>query len=193
MTLSQTLPSGRAFEEEIFGFTDYDPLGYRAPLERGWGSSFQYIVRMNWSMYGESLVTGDAYCHNPVNPEMGRTRELWSAVRRHLPRRVQGRQSLPLNLYVAIGRTSLDCHHGVDAFFWWQGAFVTFDVSLRQKEKEGSLKARSDFVLSPEHLSPEGLNLWSKKVARLLKERSHASRYIQANRAPNVVSVCEDE
>jgi hypothetical protein len=59
--------------------------------------------------------------------------------------------------------------HGVDAFFWWDGTFVTIDVSMMPKDTLGCLRA--DFVLTPKDLEPEALLAFGKKVAMLLKDR----------------------
>ena len=101
---------------------------------------------------------------------MGHTPEIWFSVKKHLEHRSRKRMDTPLNFYISVGSNSLDWYHGVDAFFWWYGAFVTIDASLAPKDEDGSLKA--DFILKPEDLSVLALDRWGKRVANLLKQRA---------------------
>ncbi len=178
MEASRSLSSGREFERFIFGEIvenpDYITRGRLIPKEHLKNSSISYIIRKNWRDLGESLENGDPYPHNPLRPDLGKTAQLWSAVRKYLPRRIKGRGGLPLNLYISSGRNSLDWCHGIDAFFYWQGVYVTFDVSLRPKDLQGTLKA--DFVFGPNELTPEGLEFFGQKVAGLLRRRNYNLR-----------------
>jgi hypothetical protein len=80
-----------------------------------------------------------------------------------------------LNLYVAVSeRSALDWMHGVDAFFWWQDVYVTFDISLKPVEAK-NLKA--DFLVNPEDFEPSRLDSLGKQIAWLLKERNRCFRY----------------
>lgn len=166
------LPPGRAFEMEIFGITEDVERAFRRPSRRDIDSSIQNIIEYNLAMYAEALERGSEYCHNPAKPEMGKTNLLWQAVKQYLPSRTERGNKTPLNLYVAIGRTSLDWQHGVDAFFWWQGVYVTIDASLRMKQGP---ELKADFVLNPKDLEPQNLSVWGKQVAELLIERKKIS------------------
>ena len=165
------MPRGRVFEREVFGIVD-DPdvvsQKFIIPRRFGFRSSLQNVIQNNWTVFAQALETGALYCHNPLDPKMGKTGLIHSAVKGHLPRRIGG-SSMPLNLYVGIGRNSLDWHHGVDAFFWWYGACVTIDVSLVPGAFQVTVKA--DFVLTPEDLLPQNISNWALNVAALLKKR----------------------
>jgi hypothetical protein len=185
---SVKLSPGRLFEEEVFGVTERVELPFRRPARRSKNSSIQLIIKNNWAEYAESLEKGSEYCHNPARPRMAKTGLLWEAVKNYLPQNIEG-DRVPLNLYIAIGRTTLDWQYGVDAFFWWGGVYVTFDASMMEKvrklsfedlkpktlaswgEKKKVRKLSSDFVLTPKDLTPKTLASWGKKVAELLKER----------------------
>ncbi|MBA3733396.1 hypothetical protein H0W91_03410 [Patescibacteria group bacterium] len=172
MNFSSALPHGRAFEKEIFGITEGygENLGFfRPPDKRDFFESLQDVITINWAMFAEAEEKGLAHCHNPSNPRMGRTHDLWASVKNYLPP-CRRRQCIPLDFHVAIGRNSLDYHHGVDAFFWWQGAYVTIDVSLRGKDLLGTLKA--DILFTPKDLRPLRLQDFGKAVAKILVERS---------------------
>lgn len=171
MSRSKTLPPGRAFEKKIFGVTEGfgADLGlFTRPDYFDFKSSLEQVIEANWAMFAESWERGENIFHNPTKPGMGRTHSLWEAVKNWLPSRLDGQSNLPLNLYVALGRNSLDHHHGVDAFFWWQGVYATIDASTRRKKE--LLKA--DFLFTPKDLQHDRLLAFGKKVAELLIERN---------------------
>jgi hypothetical protein len=188
MGTTNPLPPGRAFEEEVFGVTEENiEFAVRYPRRIGIHASLQRVIQDNWTMYAEAVEKNSAYCHDPINPQMGKTHLLWVAVKDNLPRRINGHSALPLNLYIAVGRNSLDWRHGIDAFFWWQGVYVTIDVSLRPKSEE---ELKADFLVMPEDLEPEQLQNLGKKIAELLKERNFGLRRHEKkhnlHHAPNV-------
>jgi hypothetical protein len=170
-----TLRSGRVFELDFWGKTDDSEEPFVLPCKLDLESSIQEVIQENWAKFGQAQEVGeDSYIHNPVNPEMGRTRELWRVVKKYLLRRVDGRRGAPLNLYVAVGRNSLDCHWGVDGLFWWQGVYITVDTSLAPKQKRAenrNLLLKADFIISPEWLTQDGLSYVGREMARTLKER----------------------
>ncbi len=160
---------GRIFEKEVLGVTDEGKDSFvKFPTRRSFESSIQAIIAENWALYAESLEKGLDDYHNPTRPNMGKTGQLWEAVRKYLPKRVDG-VKLPLNLYISVGRNALDWMYGVDAFFWWDGIYVTIDASLAKKEHGYGLQA--DFVLNPVDLKADALNSLGRKIADLLKER----------------------
>lgn len=175
-SFGRPLPPGRAFEKEVFGVTDEslpDAI-FHPPSKRGFKRSLQDVIQENWAAFSEAVELGETEYHNPSNPELGKTGDIWRAVKRHLPRRTRGSSSMPLQLFVAIGKKAFDWRHGVDAVFLWYGVIVTIDASLRSKDKDGKLKA--DFVLNPRDLAPEALDVFGKRVADLLKQRRRFSR-----------------
>lgn len=180
--LERPLPQGRVFEKEIFGFTDESEpdIYFRMPSRRGTEQSIQDIVQQNWAMFSEAVESGQTEYHNPSRPQLGKTEVIWRAVKKYLPRRTRGSTSMPLQLFIAVGKNSLDWRHGVDAIFWWSGVFVTIDVSIRPKDALGKLKA--DFVLTPKDLKDEELKAFGQKVANLLKLRR---RNVRENKIRN--------
>ena len=142
-----SLPRGREFELHLFGKTDVADkslrrLDFHSAMQ---GVTTKPLARMNSNGYPE--------VYNPVRPNWGMTPQLWSSVKKHLPRWHKGEKSNPLLLYISVG-TSLDCHHGVDCFFWWKGAYCLIDASLILKHKDGQGKEnlRADVLLHPHHL-----------------------------------------
>jgi hypothetical protein len=74
VNVQKSLPSGRAFEKEIFGVTDEGLDNYvRRPRRMGVHLSMQEVILSNWSMYAKALDRGLDYCHNPTSPKMGKT------------------------------------------------------------------------------------------------------------------------
>lgn len=175
MENQKTLPQGREFERYVFGVTDEAPFipGDRRPGKRSFKASFQRIIAENWADYAEAIEKGLQNPYNPSNPKVAMTGVIWSAVKRYLPRRVGGETSGPLNLYIAIGKTSFDWDYGVDAFFWWEGALVTIDASVYVKPDS---KLKADFLLNPWDLDGDKLENFGRKVANLLKERRFKNR-----------------
>lgn len=163
---------GRAFEERILGVREENVKPKYRLGRYNLNKSLQHVIRENWAAFAEAVEKGFEQFHNPENPQMGETHLLWSAVKRHLPSRVN-KQHVPLNLYVTVGKNALDWRHGVDAFFWWQGACVTIDISMLPAEHK-NLKA--DVLFNPEDMEGERLFAFGKRVADLLKERSKAIR-----------------
>lgn len=172
---TRTLPHGREFEKEFFGMTDESQDPFQPPVELSLGDSMQEVILENWKRFAEAVVleSNPLYIHNPSNPQMGRTQDLWSSVKKHLPKRPKEEvKNLPLDLYVAVGRNSLDVHCGVDAFFWWRGVYATLDASLRRKTRTGLGKDRlkAQFLLTPEHLdSKVKMDELGKEIARHLR------------------------
>lgn len=166
------LPLGRAFEEYVFGVSGHESV---RPAKKSLKTSMYLVIRDNWRMYSNSLDNGPPW-HNPSYPTMGKTGQLWKAVKKNLPRRVLGRKA-PLDLHIAVGGTSLDWHYGADAFFWWQGAFVTFDASLISEEYQPYFKA--NFLLGPDDLLPESLDNFGFQVSQLLRLRSNYARRME--------------
>ncbi|MSU45284.1 MAG: hypothetical protein EXS47_01490 [Candidatus Zambryskibacteria bacterium] len=173
----KNLPNGRKFELEVTGFTDEGEGGFLTlPEFKNLEPSIQVVIDYNWAMYAEALEKGEEHYHNPINPQMGKTHQIYTAVQSFLSRRVRGRDAFPLNLYLSQhGRTSLDWHCGVDAFFMWEGVFATIDLSLRSKakQKKGKLFLKADFLLSPKDLELDNLFYFAKNVAKLLKRRKN--------------------
>lgn len=166
-----TLSHGRAFEMEIFGVTEgsFGDLGaFIRHKYMDFDSSIQQIIEYNWAMYADALESGEGLVYNPLNPHVGKSHLLWESVKNGLGSKVGVRGNLPLNLYIAIGRNALDYHHGVDAFFWWQGVYATIDVSVRIKD---SRELKADFLFLPKDLERSRLLNFGKNVASLLIER----------------------
>lgn len=176
----KSLLNGGALEYEIFGVGGAGDLADdEFPPYLSSNESIQKIVGGVLSRFKPN-GKGEVEVYNPAYPIWGLTKELWRAVRRFLPRRLQG-EVRPLCLYIAVGWTSLDIYHGIDAFFWWQGAKVTLDVSMIPKIRipileKGESELKADILVLPEDMSPERLRLLGKKIATLLKERSHNPR-----------------
>lgn len=175
--VQKNLSNGRRFELEIFGFTDQENAGISVlPEFKDFQSSMQAVVENNWLMYAEALERSEKYYHDPLDPKTGKTQEIYNSVQSFLTKRVRGRDTFPLNLYHSLnGRTSLDWYYGVDAFFWWEGVFVTVDLSLQSKAKveTGRLHLKADFLLCPEDFRPERLRGFGRCVAKLLKRRKN--------------------
>ena len=170
---AQGYPSlGRAFEERILGVREDNTKPKYHLGKYDIDKSLQHVIWENWASFAEAVEKGFEQFHNPEDPRMGETHLLWRMVKRHLPRHVV-KSRVPLNLYVAVGKNALDWRHGVDAFFWWQGACVTIDISMLPAEFK-NLKA--DVLFNPEDMEEERLFVFGKKVADLLKERSKATR-----------------
>ena len=161
---------GRDFETKVFGVDKFGPnLGLKSsPDYLNFDDSLKQIIDSNWAMYAHSLEKGEPYCHNPIRPRMGLTHQIWAAVKNWLPKRVEG-EVLPLNLYISVGRNSLDFYHGVDAFFWWNWARVTVDVSYRPK---GLVGLKADLGFSSEDLQDPKLLQFGRKVASLLVQKN---------------------
>ena len=185
MTREEIRLKGESFENKIFGEEDSSPnLGpYSAPDYLDFPRSLQQIIERNWSRLEYSITKGEGYFHNPIRPTMGKTHDLWSAVKNYLPNRGV-RPPLPLNLYVSRGRNSLDYWHGVDLFFWWNGEYVTVDLATKNKPRENHTKERrrvlkSDFIFIPEDLEHNRLLFFGKQVANLLVERENHSKGVE--------------
>ncbi len=162
---------GREFEKKVFGHCWHGSFQGRnlRPDYLDLRQSMSRVVDLNWALYAEAIEKGDEKHHNPAKPSLGKTGVLWSAVSNFLP---GDKRQMPLNLYVSIGRNSLDHHHGVDAFFWWLGGYATIDVSTRRK---GGRSLKADFVLVPGELRKPQIFSFGNRVARLLRDRSEAA------------------
>lgn len=189
-----SLPHGREFELVVFGMTDN---GDEPPDYLDFTSAVQEVIisnRVSSEVSVEVIIhnlislevwageNGLEYHHDPTDPQMGKTPELFRAVKRYLPRRLLGKK-LPLNLYVAIGK-ALDWYYGIDAFFWWGGVLVSLDASLLKKNHYGRGKfwLHADFVLNPDDLAPEGLDHLGCRIAQLLRQRSAERRSYNSKR-----------
>ncbi|MEQ1561537.1 MAG: hypothetical protein ABL899_02325 [Nitrospira sp.] len=171
MVSQKALLSGRAFEEKVFGLEGFwDKFGpYAEPDYFTFESSLQDIILCNWGMYAHSLERGERYRHNPIDPWMGETRRIWLAVKNFLPSTVRSCDNPPLNLYVSIGRNAFDHFHGVDFFFWWNGVFVTVDITTLKSKNEYN----ADFLLTQYDLDDRcRLRSFGRGVASLLIEKS---------------------
>ncbi len=171
---------GRDFEILVLGnyydWRNKEPY-YGKPTRLGLPGSLSVAIERNWTDYAEAVTKGEEYCHNPTKPKMGRTHDIWAAVKNWLPSTVEGDSYIPLNLYVSLGKTSLDLYYGVDFFFWWRGGYATVDISRRRKDRLGTLKA--DFLFGPDQLKVSHMLYFGKQVAELLVERS--LRYKEEN------------
>lgn len=164
---------GWDFEKHIFGRTA-GSIRHWEIADLNFDDAIEKVIEDNWLHFAEAIDSGAEYCHNPTMPKMGKTLELWRAVRRNLPNTmIDGRETV-LNLYVAF-RSSLDVHYGIDAFFWWDGVYVTLDASLRQKEKgeeDPYLNLKADILIPREAVSQSaGSGRFGMYVANLLKAR----------------------
>lgn len=175
MTEEQSLPLGAEFEMEMFGVTSY-LNNEQIPKYLDFDSSMEDIVRYPPIRDGEN---GQIEQYDPANPSWGKTAELWEVVRKYLPRYVGKNRETFLYLYVSVGRTSMDYWHGVDAFFWWEGCYVTLDASILQKHKGGRGKygLKADFVLTPSNThSKESLSNTGRMIAEFLKRKKVVER-----------------
>ena len=166
-----TLPAGREFERTFFGLPVSWVPSYWAP-RLGFDAAIQQVIQDNWAQFAEAQRLGASYVHNPIEPEMGRTPDVWSMVKGYLPEEVDGRNP-PLGLYVALG-SSLDLHYGVDAFFWWDGCCATVDLSLQEKTKGAQnpkMVLHADMLIGLSILRRGGLNWFGRRMARLLIHR----------------------
>jgi len=167
------LSSGRAFEKEVFGFT-VDWFSSSSVERLGFEEAIQRVIQDNWVRVAEITALGASRIYDPTKPRRGKTGHIWKAVKKHLPEEVDDRESL-LSLYVTLG-TSLDIHYGIDAFFWWEGVHVAWDLSLRQKKKDAENRKDSltaDFVVTPSDLRGYGLDrLGLKMASRLVGRRN---------------------
>ena len=167
MKTSATLPPGREFERELFGI-GWMHSNFSLPDYLGFSPGMREVMEIPLLRFVDDKV--EEYC--PERPNWGRSGEIWLAVKKYLPRRVRGKFSGPLGLFVSVNGTSLDVQHGVDAFFFWQGVHVTLDASLIPKDKEGEVKRlKADFVITPGDMTNDKLDSLGKKVAQLLRKR----------------------
>ena len=159
------LPSsgGSWWEDQVFGVSCNGEL-LELPPHLNFHESMQEVM---WTPLERLGQDGQLETYDPMNPNWGKSGQLWFEVRRHLPLRVGGMPSGPLFLHIACRtkRTSLDFYHGVDAFFFWEGVFVTIDVSLLEKAEP-----KADFLVTPREMEPERLGSFGNEIAQLLKE-----------------------
>ena len=180
MEQMDSLPAGRVFELELFGVTDESTEPFVRPPYMDFESSMAEVIERNLAEF--SWSSDEAY--NPMRPNKGNSSLLWTSVKKHLPRRISGFRTVPLSLYISVGRNALDFWHGVDAFFWWQGVYVSIDASRILKRKIGLWKERlkADFLITPEDVSPERLSYLGGQMATVLKGRRLQLRHNQAKR-----------
>lgn len=156
---------GRKFESEVLGIThtkseleQYKTFPDYLDLDR---SIQQQIVR-NWQKLEHAYQVG-GNGHNPYEPIHGRTFDLWRVVSNSL---LDIGEEPEVLLYLAVGKNSLDFHHGVDFFFWWKGVYVTVDLTTKPNKRQ-----KADFLFLPEDLEPSGLAQFGDRVAYLLWNR----------------------
>ncbi len=181
---------GAELEIDFFGFTqEYDaPLDFIPPAYMNFYDSMQEIINRPLIGIGEDGKIDPRYkTYDPANPRWGKTPDLWNAVNKYLPRyprRISGITTGPLRLFISVGRTSLDFYHGVDAFFLWREGYATLDVSLVPKHRKGEGKQhlKANFLLTKEHLSPEGMSDLGRDIACVLKNSSKFFRELKTKR-----------
>jgi hypothetical protein len=161
--------SGRWWEEEVFGVSANEAL-LKYPAYRDFDESMQEIM---WTPLERLGPDGKPDIYDPMNPTWGMSGQMYFEVKRHLPRRTGGGRSGSLFLHIACRTkfTSLDFWHGRDAFFFWEGVYVTIDVSLLPK-----VRTKADFLVSPTEMQTERLNSLGNEIAQLLKERRKNER-----------------
>jgi len=155
---------GRKFETELFG-----EMPVRSQVRPGYLSlerSIQQQVKSNWKRFGRAIASGRVD-HNPYEPATGKLDLVWKAVKRAIERKWPKDDYWPVLLYTAIGTNSLDWHHGVDAFVWWNGVFVTIDASTYYKGEK-----KADFILTAAELRKPNLSYFGQRVANLLIRRT---------------------
>ena len=167
-----SLPHGREFERELFGVTGSQD---EVPTYLDFDSAMREV--MTTPLVRSDGEAGEVEKYEPQRPNWGKSHQLWSEVRGRLPRRCEGKRSEPPSLYISIG-TSLDFHHGVDAFFFWKGVYLSLDASLIPKERVESGKGRlkADILVTPDDLTPTGLARLGENVAHQLKRRRYITR-----------------
>ena len=167
-----SLPHGREFELELYGVTGKPD---EIPAYRDFDSAMREVIAT--PLVRCDTESGEAERYEPTKPNWGKLHRLWLEVHERLPRRCEGRRSGPLFHFISIG-TSLDFHHGVDSFFWWNGVYLSLDASLIPKERgesgKGHLKA--DILITPDDLTPAGLPRLGEDIARQLKGRRYITR-----------------
>jgi len=169
------LPSGRKFERELFGgagdMEDIPPyLDFTSAMNK---------VRESF-LWRPNRESGTYETYDPFNPKWGHLHELWTEVYKRLPKRSSGVRSGPLSLHVAIN-TPLDYWHGVDAFFWWMGVYLTIDASQvsKGKEKKGKRHLKADLLVTPADLNPTRLASLGEYIANFLKEKRRVTRKVE--------------
>ena len=160
---------GAEFEMLVLGVTAYEDE-YFTPTHLEFEASMYDAINQNLIACDDSLLDGEI--HHPLSPNLGMTREIWSAVRNFLPRRAGGMQSGPLSFYIAVG-TGLDYKHGVDAFLWWEGVCVTLDMftALKSKRGRGRFRLKADLLFGPGDIEAESLLDLAESIAQLLKTK----------------------
>ena len=167
-----SLPYGREFELELFGVTGNPD---EIPTYQDFDSAMREV--MTTPLMRPDRESGEVERYEPTKPNWGKLYQLWLEVHRRLPRRCEGKMSGPLSIYISIG-TSLDFHHGVDAFFFWKEVYLSLDASLIPKERgesgKGHLKA--DVLITPDDLTPMGLAYLAEDIAHQLRRRRYITR-----------------
>jgi hypothetical protein len=185
----KTLRPGRVFEMELLGRTeeaDFVDFQDRPEVLR-FRSSMQVVIDQTQELLESRKQQGFDY-YDPSNPKAGKTEQIFSAVKKHLPRRVSGHSASKLELYVSVGRTSLDWYHGVDFFFVWEGVSVTVDVSLGYKNPR---EMRAEFLFNPSDLEADRLDLFARNIADRLKKRRVSQREKKRKNNKNRIHMVE--
>lgn len=160
---ANALSNGRVFEEKVLGFHLVEHSD-KTPVYLTLNNAIQREILENWRRLEENK--GSAFEYDPSRPRLGETHAIWSAVKNFLPSNRRKFGKTPLQFYVSVGNNALDYYHGVDAFFWWQGVFVTIDLTLRTHKFR-----KADFFLQPKDLAHKNLMAFGEKVAGLLVAR----------------------
>lgn len=148
-----------------------EPAGphFKPPKRLSEERSIQQQIQQNWKRLDRAISAGNRNEHNPYQPTNGKIAEVWKYARRNLNKKWGKEDYYSLLLYLSVGRNSLDWHYGVDAFFWWNGVYVTIDVSTHRKKK-----VKANFSLTSKQLDQKSLSQFGAAVAGLLMEKKRA-------------------
>ncbi|MFA5889067.1 MAG: hypothetical protein WCW47_02380 [Candidatus Paceibacterota bacterium] len=164
------LSPGRQWEVDFFGVRC--PYGsFTPPAYQNFDPSVQEIIDAG----GRNTGPGGAYNYNPATPRPSVSYDLWKQVQKGLPSYVKGQPHHHLFLYLAIGGMALDIYHGVDAFFFWNGTYVSVDVSITQKKRKGGRRngsrLKADVLITPADNNPARLRELGRQIAELFQSR----------------------
>ena len=133
--MSKSKPyDGLKYERRFFGKQAlFNPIQLKVFLEgRGHYKSLRNCIC-------DVMAEQDRINWNPSSPKTAISRYFFEKVQLSLRKQYQK----SLRLYCAIG-SNLDYFHGIDGFFWLNGAYYTFDIKISQKAK---VKTTVDLVL----------------------------------------------